>query len=85
MGHEQKKTTCKERKEPNSQTENGKEARQMKEKVAMIQLTLLGDTSATELSTSALIGGDGANQCNMGHENARKMLGGEEKEGKKVV
>lgn len=70
----QQQPTSKERKEPNSQTENGKEAQQMKEKVAMIQLTLLGDTNATELSTSALIGGDGASQCNMGHENARKML-----------
>lgn len=48
----------------------------MKEKVAMIQLTLLGDTDATELSTSALIRGDGANQCNIWHENARKIRGG---------
>lgn len=44
----------------------------MKENVAMIQRTLLRDTDATELGFSALIGGDGANQCNTVHENARK-------------
>lgn len=55
----------------------GKKARQktekqMKEKVAMIQRTLLGDTDVSELGISALIGGDGANLCNTVLENARK-------------
>lgn len=48
----------------------------MKESVAMIQRTLLRDTDATELGISALIGGDGANQCNRAHENARKKMWG---------
>lgn len=44
----------------------------MKEKVAMIQLTLLGDMNGTELSISTLIMKDGANRCNMGIENVRR-------------
>lgn len=46
----------------------------MKEKVAMIQRTLLRDTDVTELGIPALIGGDGANQCNTVLENARKKM-----------
>lgn len=44
----------------------------MKEKVALIQRTLFRGTDVTELGVSALIEGDGANQCNAVLENARR-------------
>lgn len=49
----------------------------MKEKVAMIQLTLLGDVNATDLRAFTLIIRAGANHCNTGYENVRKRESGD--------
>lgn len=63
--------------EPNSQTEKGKEAGRSgdERESGYDSIDPLRDVNATELSVSALIRRDGANQCNTG----------EEREGEKVV